>query len=95
MVGLHGLQLLLAYLLMLAAMTYNMELFLSVIVGLTVGYATFNVNLPPPAVTEPCCADLSDVNDNHDFLGHSGEIAMMLSTSGSRATTNHEYEKLT
>lgn len=38
---LHGLQALVGYILMLAIMTYSVELFLMVILGLTTGYATF------------------------------------------------------
>eukprot|EP00566_Odontella_aurita_P001495 CAMPEP_0113553588 /NCGR_PEP_ID=MMETSP0015_2-20120614/15696_1 /TAXON_ID=2838 /ORGANISM="Odontella" /LENGTH=239 /DNA_ID=CAMNT_0000454673 /DNA_START=291 /DNA_END=1010 /DNA_ORIENTATION=+ /assembly_acc=CAM_ASM_000160 len=39
--GLHGLQALLGYLLMIAAMTYSIELLLSAIVGLIIGHGTF------------------------------------------------------
>jgi hypothetical protein len=50
-----GIQATMGYLLMLAAMTYNVELFLMVVFGLIAGYAMFHLNLPPPVTTDPCC----------------------------------------
>lgn len=54
---LHGLQLSLAYLLMLAAMTYSAELFCAAVLGLSTGHAIFNRWAPPPMSAEPCCLD--------------------------------------
>lgn len=42
--GLHGLQALLGYLLMIAAMTYSIELLLSAVVGLVIGHGAFFEN---------------------------------------------------
>ena len=54
--ALHGIQVYLGYMLMLAAMTYNAEMISMVCVGLVVGYAMFNIQMPPPATLDPCCA---------------------------------------
>lgn len=58
----HGMQGLVGYLLMLAVMTFSVELFLSVVLGLAVGYAVFfqyeealgRVHV----TTNPCCSFL-------------------------------------
>jgi len=44
-----------AYMLMLIAMTYQLELFISVISGLAVGHALFNLRAPVPESADPCC----------------------------------------
>ena len=49
----YGLQLALGYLLMLAAMTYAVELFVSAITGVAIGHALFRTDR---AVAPPCCA---------------------------------------
>eukprot|EP00931_Biecheleriopsis_adriatica_P120125 TRINITY_DN95260_c0_g1_i1.p1 TRINITY_DN95260_c0_g1~~TRINITY_DN95260_c0_g1_i1.p1 ORF type:complete len:806 (+),score=162.39 TRINITY_DN95260_c0_g1_i1:355-2418(+) len=46
----------LGYLVMLVTMTYSVELFLSVIVGLTAGHAIFNLETPADSDATPCCA---------------------------------------
>jgi hypothetical protein len=52
-----GIQIVLSYFLMLVAMTYSVELFTMVVVGLTIGYGLFGTMLPdheePNA--DPCC----------------------------------------
>ncbi|KAJ9464356.1 Copper transport protein CTR2 [Diplonema papillatum] len=45
---LYGITAMLSFLLMLIVMTYNIGLFLSVIIGLTIGYHYSSVNLPHP-----------------------------------------------
>ena len=49
----YGLQLALGYLLMLAAMTYAVELFISAITGVALGHALFRTDR---AAAPPCCA---------------------------------------
>ena len=52
---LHGLQALFGYVLMLATMTFSVELFLCVIGGLGLGYALFYNENDPHVTTNPCC----------------------------------------
>lgn len=52
---LYGVQTILGYFIMLIAMTYQVELFMCVVLGLMMGHATFNLNAPPLATTDPCC----------------------------------------
>jgi len=56
-VFLFAVQTTLAYALMLIAMTYSVQLFLAVILGLAVGHAIFNVGAPVPASADPCCIE--------------------------------------
>jgi hypothetical protein len=49
----YGLQLALGYLLMLAAMTYAVELFISAVTGVAIGHALFRTDR---AAAPPCCA---------------------------------------
>ena len=58
--GLHGLHALMGYMLMLAAMTFSLELFLSVIFGLVFGYVLFGGDAQTHVATNPCCAFLED-----------------------------------
>lgn len=89
LVCLHGLQVLLAYLLMLAAMSYSSEIFVSVILGLTTGYSIFNLASPPPTSTEPCCADSNLVDSEHELSELGGGDLMALSS------TSRGYQKIT
>lgn len=61
---LHGLQGLLGYLLMLAIMTFSIELLLACVVGLAVGYGVFfqydEAMGRVHVTTNPCCAFLGD-----------------------------------
>ena len=53
---LFGLNLFLGYLAMLVAMTYSMELFICVIIGLMIGHACFNSKAAIGETVDPCCA---------------------------------------
>merc|ERR1719483_310147 len=44
------------YLAMLVAMTYSMELFICMVVGLVLGHAIFNTEAPVGESVDPCCA---------------------------------------
>lgn len=50
-------QVTLGYFLMLLAMTYNVELFCMVCVGLTLGFVFFHLDEASSEVVDPCCAD--------------------------------------
>jgi len=58
--GLHGIHALTGYILMLATMTFSIELLLSVIGGLMVGYVMFGGDTYRHVTTNPCCAFLED-----------------------------------
>jgi hypothetical protein len=58
--GLHGLQALTGYILMLATMTFALELLCSVILGLVIGYAVFGGDQYSHVTTNPCCAFLEE-----------------------------------
>lgn len=54
---LHGLRILLAYLLMLAAMTYNAALLVSIVAGFAAGFFWFALDTAKvPASADPCCS---------------------------------------
>lgn len=54
---LHGLRMLVAYLLMLAVMTYDLALFVSIVAGFTLGYYLFTTDTSKvPISADPCCS---------------------------------------
>ncbi|KAK3260007.1 hypothetical protein CYMTET_31022 [Cymbomonas tetramitiformis] len=57
-VTLYGVQLTLGYFMMLITMTYQVELFCMVIVGLMLGHMAFNTKGPISEKAEPCCVGL-------------------------------------
>ena len=63
---LYGAQVTTGYLMMLIAMTYSAEIFTMVVLGLTTGYAIFNLELPIPKNTDPCCAEENDLEVKDD-----------------------------
>jgi copper chaperone CopZ len=52
---LYSVQVVLGYLLMLIAMTYQVELFIAVILGLGLGHTVLNTSAPVPETSDPCC----------------------------------------
>jgi len=58
--GLHGLQALVGYILMLATMTFSVELLGCVIVGLGSGFAMFYDDHDTHVTTNPCCNFIQD-----------------------------------
>lgn len=53
----HGLRIFIAYLLMLAAMTYDVALIVSIVLGFTLGYFVFAQDTAKiPASADPCCS---------------------------------------
>lgn len=60
---LHGIQILLGYLLMLAAMTFSIEIFSTMLAGLTIGYGLFNFSLGKSA-SVPEGGDCHDVSED-------------------------------
>jgi hypothetical protein len=99
LVCLHGLQVLLAYLLMLAAMTYSSELLSMVVLGLTAGYALFNLSALPPASAEPCCMDQSDASSSSsggsEYELHRGGGGLAMTSAGTSGRGGvGEYQKI-
>lgn len=68
--ALHATQALVGYILMLATMTFSVELLLSVVAGLGVGYATFYDDRDHHVTTNPCCNFIQDETD--DRYQHAG-----------------------
>jgi hypothetical protein len=69
---LYAFQVTAGYLLMLVSMTYHAPLFISVILGLTLGHAVFSVYSADgggkiTAGTTACCAEARDDDDDDDF----------------------------
>jgi hypothetical protein len=85
---LHGMQVTLAYLLMLAAMTYSIELFVMTVMGLTTGHAFFNRKETPRPSADPCCPD--DMNQLVDDLENIGVSMLGESSRGG----SQEYQKI-
>jgi len=55
-ISLFGLNIASGYLAMLVAMTYSVELFICMVVGLVIGHAIFNTSAPVGESVDPCCA---------------------------------------
>ena len=53
------------YLAMLIAMTYSVELFVSIILGLAIGYAIFNLKAPVGEAADPCCVNQNDAKQDY------------------------------
>lgn len=67
--GLHGFQALLGYIVMLATMTFSLEILLSVVLGLSAGYYYFfagEIGLEGHVTTNPCCNFMQDESDEHE-----------------------------
>ena len=71
--GAFTVQVTLGYFLMLAAMTYQGELFLAVVLGLGAGHLLFNVTQPVGESTDACCVEA---------VTHSAARADSVSNSG-------------
>ncbi len=66
---LFGVQITLSYFAMLVAMTYSVELFCMVCVGLTAGYAVFHSESSKGQISDPCCHEpADDEKDDNDAL---------------------------
>ena len=60
----YAVQLMFGYFCMLIAMTYQVELFVCVVVGLGLGYITFNFKPAPAAGSEPALTQSEKVVDD-------------------------------
>jgi Ctr copper transporter family len=67
--ALHGFQALLGYVVMLATMTFSVEILLAVVAGLSTGYYYFfagEVGLEGHVTTNPCCNFMQDESNEHE-----------------------------
>lgn len=67
--GLHGFQALLGYVVMLATMTFSVEILLSVVFGLSAGYFYYfagEIGLEGHVTTNPCCNFMQDESNEHE-----------------------------
>jgi len=65
--ALHGVQALLGYVVMLATMTFSVEILLSVVLGLSCGYYYYfagELGLEGHVTTNPCCSFLQSEGDD-------------------------------
>jgi copper transporter 1 len=67
--SLHGVQALLGYMVMLATMTFSVEILLSVVLGLSSGYYYYfagEIGLEGHVTTNPCCNYMQDESNDHE-----------------------------
>jgi len=88
---LYGTQVLLGYFLMLTAMTYQVELFVCVLLGLVMGHAAFNLNETPSANTDPCC--VNPVESKPSFDGKGLHTALPIDYEESKITGSPMYQQ--
>jgi Ctr copper transporter family len=75
--GLHGFQALLGYVVMLATMTFSVEILLAVVAGLSTGYYFFfagEVGLEGHVTTNPCCNFMQDESNEHEQQQHQQQL---------------------
>jgi hypothetical protein len=90
---LHGAQALAGYLLMLIAMTYSVELLLSVIAGLGVGYRLFFYRAPAThSSANPCCDFLEERKTNGDTNNSNTNGNSHAAASSDPTTARHDGE---
>jgi len=80
-------QVTLGYCLMLIAMTYQLELFLAVMLGLGAGHLIFNVKAPVGESTDACCVDAVVVTGNGVGVGNTGAGSNQSAQDGAPAAS--------
>jgi len=63
------------YLAMLVAMTYSVELFICMVVGLVVGHAIFNTEAAVGESVDPCCASQAIIHANDAKQQEAGNMS--------------------
>jgi len=64
-IALFGFNIAFGYLAMLVAMTYSIELFICMVIGLVIGHGIFNTTAPVGETVDPCCASQVVPPSNH------------------------------
>jgi hypothetical protein len=88
--GLHGLHALTGYILMLATMTFSLEILICVILGLVIGYVLFGGDTYSHVTTNPCCAFLEDEANERAGSGASQGNACCETKAAENLTVHHE-----
>merc|ERR1719495_2499248 len=65
-VALFGVNIASGYFAMLVAMTYSVELFICMIIGLVIGHGIFNTGAVVGESVDPCCASQAISNDSNN-----------------------------
>ena len=74
-ISLFGVNLALGYMAMLVAMTYSLELFSCIVLGLIIGHAVFNMKQPVGESIDPCCApSQNNETENDKQMMQNGKI---------------------
>jgi hypothetical protein len=79
---------------MLVAMTYSVELFICVVVGLVVGHALLNSHTPVGETIDPCCASQNQQQEspmstsNHSAMAHTPRENIVYQGNGVSAPLN-------
>jgi len=73
-IGLFGFNIAFGYLAMLVAMTYSVELFFCMVIGLVLGHAIFNTSAPVGESVDPCCASQVIGPANHSQASDSSHM---------------------
>ena len=95
---LHGIQAFLGYILMLATMTFSLELLFSVVLGLSTGYAIFfqteDALREKHVTSNPCCNFMEDEAReirSQETQHEDDDIAITQTTNGSAAFTSDNF----
>jgi len=89
MLGIYATQVFLGYMLMLVAMTYEAELFMMVVVGLSLGHGLFNLHAPVLDSAEACCMghDASTASIRGLLRAGDSSLSLKLLTSNGTASS--------
>ena len=93
-VTLFGLNLVLGYLAMLVAMTYSIELFLCVVLGLCIGHFIFNTKTIVGESIDPCCASQQQANAVTNQNGASNHMALSRTPCDPEIHMDSDHEEL-
>jgi len=89
-IALFGLNIAFGYLAMLVAMTYSIELFICMVVGLVLGHAIFNTTAPVGESVDPCCASQVIGTSSQDTESDSSQIVKKAEASCHADTNSFE-----
>jgi hypothetical protein len=88
---LHGLQAFVGYLLMLATMTFSVELFFCILIGLGSGYAIFYDEEDTHVTTNPCCNFIQNEADERILVKNQEETIQENESRSEESTTEVDF----